>query len=60
MIDRLFIAILAFSLLAGGSAAVGSALLEQPSAPAAEAGPGAQAGAGRLPTVVVSVRRVAA
>jgi hypothetical protein len=53
MIDRLFTAVLAFTLLAGGTAAVGSAFLGEPAAHP-------QAAAQRLPTVEVLVDRVAA
>ena len=54
MIDRLFTALLAFTLLAGGTAAVGSALLDLR--------PGsmpAQSVAKRLPSVEMDVRRTA-
>jgi hypothetical protein len=54
MLDRLFTAALAFTLLAGGTAAVGSAMFgEQPSREAV------LATAKRLPTVEVTVKRVA-
>lgn len=50
MIDRLFTAALAFLLLAGGTAAIGSALFTAPqSAPVMV----------QLPTVEVTVQRVA-
>jgi predicted kinase len=56
MIDRLFTAALAFTLLAGGTAAVGSAMFgEQASREAVVAA----AAAKRLPTVEITVKRVA-
>jgi hypothetical protein len=54
MIDRLFTAALTFALLAGGTAAVGSALLGSPAHP--EAGR-LQAQVKRLPNVEVVVER---
>lgn len=50
MIDRLFTAALAFLLLAGGTAAIGSALFNAPKAAPAMV---------QLPTVEVTAQRVA-
>ncbi len=52
MIDRIFSALLTFCLLAGGTAAIGSALIDDtPAAPKAVA---------TLPTVEITVKRDAA
>ncbi len=58
MIDRLFTAALAFVVLAGGTAAIGSELFA--SHPAAGAAAVAQAPVKRLPTVEITVERPAA
>lgn len=50
MIDRLFTAALAFVLLAGGTAAIGSALFSTPQAAPAMV---------QLPTVEVTAQRIA-
>ena len=52
MIDRLFTAALAFTLLAGGTAAIGSAFADKSSGAGA-----AQATVKRLPTVEMEFRR---
>ena len=53
MIDRIFSALLTFCLLAGGTAAIGSALIDD--TPAAQATPVVT-----LPTVEITVKRDAA
>ena len=55
MLDRLFTAALAFTLLAGGTAAIGSALYGEHAAREAVVA----AAAKRLPTVEVTGKRVA-
>ncbi len=54
MLDRLFTAALAFTLLAGGTAAVGSAMFGEPASREAVV-----AATKRLPTVEITVKRVA-